>query len=319
MGAPEDTSPVGPAYDPDAKPYWKRGPPPVKGAKAENVPVYRKVLATVDYLTQWEGRGPDPSVKQRELRWLLAEPGTPLFGAKDPETADKKLALRLGNGDPEAGEVRLASTKAFLRVEGIAPLSDEEHCSRQDFTRYLTRLCEHGHLLRTERGTYRRRPLSYAADLVDDDGIDDRLLGGRRKEVRGFNLPEELSEKEGRLLGTIGDLMALLADVAANIVGRHRDLGPGPPGPEDAFLLMCGGIPRREMQNLNRPVDPSYEELRAEVGDILGEAAYDLGGEARQLEGGLFRELERWERWGFESEEEMAEAGEQLLSGRDST
>lgn len=314
MGASEDTTPIGPAYDPDVKPYWKRGPPPVKGAKAENVPVYRKILATIDYLTEWEGRGPNPSVKQRELRWLLAKPDTDLFGAKDPETADKKLALRLGNGDPEAGEVRLASTKAFLRVEGIAPLAEEEHCSRQDFTRYLTRLVEHGHLLRTGRGTYRRRPLSYAADLVDD-GINDRVLGDRRKEVRAFNLPEELSDREGRLLGTIGDLMALLADVAANIVGQHRDLGSVPPGPEDAFLLMCGGLPRREMQNLNRPTDPSYEDLLEKVGDIVGEAAYALGGEERQLEGGMFRELEHWERWGFESEDELRELQERVKEG----
>jgi hypothetical protein len=327
------------------EPGWQRTPPPVKGANPPYDRLYRRVLATVRTCLDHHPVPSIEAVPQRYIRRLLAEEDHDLIGSETRGRIelDAELAEWFGGGDPKLGEAVLKQVRRKLERREVIPITDDEDMEPARFSAKLTRLVEHGRLVRVSKGKYRLPAVPFAEDAVE--ASESRRELGRDHAAVGFNLPDDLTQDERKALDRLGDLLELAGTLAAYIAADKGPQGtlepsgyvPVTPDRSSAVLLAAGVYPRPYLE-LSAGDDPVFRQgdgedeyeavlasalarvdaaCRALGGDelALGETLYDEGDKADKLDPMPTYRVEEMEEdaWVVEGEEfELPLTGDDL-------
>jgi hypothetical protein len=266
------------------------------------------------------------AVPQRYIRWLLAEDYHDLIGSETRSRADldAELAEWFGGGDTELGEAVLRVVRLKLERREVIPITDEEDMEPSRFSEKLTRVVDHGRLVRVSKGKYRLPAVPFAEDVVEV--VESRQeLGGGPGAV-GFNLPDDLSEPERKAVNRLGDLLELAGDLAAYIAADPGPEGtaepsgyvPVTPDRRSAVLLAAGGYPRPylELATEDRPVfrrgdeEEEYEAILDRAQQRVDAACRALGGDKLELGETLYDEEDKADKLDPISSYQVEEVGD---------
>lgn len=175
----------------------------------------------------------------RELRWILSEYPSPLWGKYKPEQAAHSFAKRYASEwqDLYGMDKTEAEGMDLQLLEGARQLLREIYLhgrpvpdlgSKQNLDRVLRQLTRRRLLLSPGRGKYRANPLRRpidALDLISAPSVRPRILGTpagakgprpfRTASPLAINFRADLDTGEKQLLDLVGDVMAACGEIAS--------------------------------------------------------------------------------------------------------